>query len=196
MADRVPRRPVPFPLRRSVATCSIVLLIGLVSTAIAVRAQSPPSAAPAPAPAPYVVPPAPAQPVPFSHKRHGAIGFECRQCHANPDGGQMMTFPPSEICLSCHQAIAADRPSIQKLSALAAAGPIPWVRVYTLPDYVFWSHAPHLKAGVTCEACHGPVGERDVTARETDVVTMLGCQRCHDQRRAPTDCGDCHEPRR
>jgi len=79
---------------------------------------------------------------------------------------------------------------------LAAAGPIPWVRVYTLPDYVFWNHAPHLKAGVTCEACHGAVAEHDVTAQETDVVTMLGCQRCHDQRKAPTDCGDCHEPRR
>jgi hypothetical protein len=179
---------LPRSVTRRALTCVAAPLFGLL-TAIAVRAQSP-------AAVPFVAPPAPAQPVPFSHKRHAAIGFECRQCHANPDGGRMMTFPPSEICLSCHQAIAADRPAIRTLAALAAAGPIPWVRVYTLPDYVFWNHGPHLKAGVTCEACHGPVAERDVTAQETDVVTMLGCQRCHDQRKAPTDCGDCHEPRR
>jgi Cytochrome c7 and related cytochrome c/Class III cytochrome C family len=172
-------------------TWVIGFLAVLVLTAIAVRAQDR-----VPMAAPFVPPPAPAQPVPFSHKRHAAIGFECRQCHANPDGGRMMTFPPSEICLSCHQTIAADRPSIQKLTALAAAGPVPWVRVYTLPEYVFWNHGSHLKAGVACQACHGAVAERDVTAQETDVVTMLGCQRCHDQRRAPTDCGDCHEPRR
>ena len=168
-------------------TWVIGLLTALVPMVIAVRAQDR-----VPAAAPFVPPPAPGQPVPYSHKRHAAIGFECRQCHANADGGRMMAFPPNEICLSCHQAIAADRPSIQKLTALAAAGPVPWVRVYALPDYVFWNHGSHLKAGVACETCHGAVAERDVTAQETDVLTMLGCQRCHDQRRAPTDLSLIH----
>ena len=164
----------------------------LVSTVIVVRAQTsgpPPGASSA-------TPAGPAQPIPYSHKRHLALGLECRQCHVNPDGGEMMTFPATAICMSCHQAIAADRPAIQKLAAFATAGtPIPWVRVYDTPDYVFWSHGAHLRAKVGCVECHGPVAERDVIAQETDVVTMLGCRRCHDARQVFTDCGDCHEPR-
>jgi formate-dependent nitrite reductase cytochrome c552 subunit len=82
------------------------------------------------------------------------------------------------------------------LTAFHAAGtPVPWVRVYDTPDYVFWDHGAHLRANVACVECHGPVAERDVIVQETDVVTMLGCRRCHDQRQVFTDCGDCHEPR-
>jgi hypothetical protein len=167
----------------------------VTAASIALRAQS---AAPPPAPPHAAATPtaAPVQPVPYSHKKHIALGFECRQCHVNPEAGRLMTYPPASLCMSCHQAVAADRPSIQKLAALAASGnPIPWVRVYAVPDYVFWSHGPHLAAQVTCVECHGPVPERDVIAQETDVVTMLGCRRCHDQRQVFTDCGDCHEPR-
>jgi hypothetical protein len=178
----------------------------VMAASIALRARSaapmpaPPHAAAAPTAASQTThtppPAAPVQPVPYSHKTHIALGFECRQCHVNPEAGRLMTYPPATLCMSCHQAVAADRPSIQKLAALAASGnPIPWVRVYAVPDYVFWSHGPHLAAKVSCVECHGPVPERDVIAQETDVVTMLGCRRCHDQRQVFTDCGDCHEPR-
>ena len=47
--------------------------------------------------------------------------------------------------------------------------PIPWVRVYQVPDYVYWAHGTHLAANVTCVECHGPVAERDVIAQETNV---------------------------
>jgi c(7)-type cytochrome triheme protein len=73
--------------------------------------------------------------------------------------------------------------------------PIPWARVYRVPDYVYWRHGPHLAANVSCADCHGPVAERDVIALETNVTTMLGCVTCHDQRQAFTDCIACHEPR-
>ena len=103
-------------------------------------------------------------------------GLDCRMCHVNPDNGKLMTFPATTICMGCHQTIAADRPSIQKLASFAASGqPIPWVRVYQMPDYVYWKHGTHLAAGVTCAECHGPVAEHDVTTRETNVSTMIGC---------------------
>ena len=74
-----------------------------------------------------------------------------------------MTFPATAICMSCHQAIATDRPAIQKLAAFAKAGtPVPWVRVYDTPEYVFWSHGAHLTAKVDCVECHGTVAEQDV----------------------------------
>jgi hypothetical protein len=162
--------------------------LGLILAAtIGLRAQ---------APAPPAAPAGPEQPIPYSHKRHLALGLECRQCHVNPDGGELMTYPATAFCMTCHQAVAIDRPAIQKLASFhAAATPVPWVRVYDTPDYVYWSHGAHLRAGVACVECHGPVPERDVIAQETDVVTMLGCRRCHDKRQVFTDCGDCHEPR-
>ena len=139
---------------------------------------------------------APVQPIPYSHKQHLALGLQCRTCHVNPDAGKLMTYPPTAFCMGCHQTIAADRPSIQKLAEFAASGkPVPWVRVYQVPDYVFWQHGSHLEAKVDCAECHGPVAERDVITLETNVVKMLGCVTCHDKRQAFTDCGACHAPR-
>jgi hypothetical protein len=139
---------------------------------------------------------APVQPVPYSHKKHVALGLECRTCHMNPDPGRLMTFPPTRVCMGCHQAVATGRPPIQKLAEFAASGKrVPWVQVYQLPDYVFWKHTTHREAGVTCADCHGPVAERDVITQETNVVTMAGCLACHNKRQVFTDCGDCHAPR-
>jgi hypothetical protein len=166
-----------------------VLLALLLFASVAGRTQGPP-APQGPAPS------APVQPLPYSHKKHLALGLECRTCHVNPAPGTLMAFPPTVLCMGCHQGIAADRPAIQKLATFAASGkPIPWIRVYRLPDYVYWKHTTHLEARVPCADCHGPVAERDVIAQETNVVTMVGCLSCHNKRQVFTDCGDCHAPR-
>jgi hypothetical protein len=170
-------------IRRSAAALMLALLASL-----AVRAQAPQPSGSSPR--------APVQPLPYSHKQHIALGLTCRLCHVNPDAGKLMTYPPTSTCMSCHGSVAADRPSIQQLAGYATKGaPVPWVRVYKVPDYVYWEHGPHLAAAVTCEECHGPVAERDVIAQETNVVTMLGCRTCHDKRQVFTDCAACHEPR-
>lgn len=141
-------------------------------------------------------PPAPAQPLPYSHKVHLALGLQCVNCHVNPEAGKLMTYPDTAICMGCHQAIAKDRPAIRKLAEYATSNkPIPWVRVYQVPDYVYWQHGTHLEAKVPCADCHGPVAERDTIALETTVTKMLGCVTCHDQRQAFTDCAACHAPR-
>ena len=163
------------------------LVLGLL-VSLTLRAQSAPVLQPAPR--------APVQPLPYSHKQHLALGLPCRLCHVNPEAGKLMTYPVTATCMTCHATVATDRPAIQKLATYAAENkPIPWVRVYEVPDYVFWSHGSHLQAAVTCVECHGPVAERDVIAQETNVVTMLGCRTCHDKRQVFTDCGACHEPR-
>jgi hypothetical protein len=166
----------------------VATLLLILAAAVAVRAQAPPPSAATPA--------APVQPLPYSHKTHLALGLTCRMCHVNPEAGKLMTYPPATACMTCHATVAGDRPSIQKLAALAASGDaIPWVRVYQVPDYVYWKHGPHLEAEVTCEECHGPVATRDAIARETNVTTMAGCLACHNKRQVFTDCGDCHAPR-
>lgn len=141
-------------------------------------------------------PPAPAQPLPYSHRQHLVLDVDCRDCHVNPDAGELMTYPVTETCMSCHARMPATTGMLQKLATLAESGqPIPWARVYRLESYVYWSHATHLGANVACETCHGPVADRDVIRIETDILTMKGCVACHDKRQTFTDCDDCHEPR-
>jgi hypothetical protein len=94
----------------------------------------------------------------------------------------------------CHVALAKDRPDIQKLARFAKQKQeVPWVRVYSAPDWVFWSHRTHLDAKIECERCHGRVADLDVMARVTDVTTMGGCVGCHQKSGGPTGCLACHE---
>jgi hypothetical protein len=137
---------------------------------------------------------APTQPLPYSHKTHLALGLKCGDCHQNPDPGDRMAFPATTKCMACHTTIAKDKPAIQKLSEFAKSGqPIPWARVYVVSSAVYWNHRSHLEAGVSCEACHGPVAEMDVMATVTNVTTMAGCVDCHKLRKAGTGCAFCHE---
>jgi hypothetical protein len=135
------------------------------------------------------------QPLPYSHKTHLALGLQCDSCHANADPGEFMGFPAESFCMGCHQAIKADSPHIERLAAAARdQKPIPWVRVYQLAPYVYFSHRVHTAAGATCETCHGPVRERDVMTREV-VHDMKTCMACHAATKARNDCAACHEQR-
>ena len=33
--------------------------------------------------------------------------------------------------------------------------PIPWVRVFKVPEYVQYTHKQHVQAGLQCQTCHG-----------------------------------------
>ncbi|MFN0168522.1 MAG: cytochrome c3 family protein [Bryobacteraceae bacterium] len=97
--------------------------------------------------------------------------------------------------MACHRSIKPESPSIQKLSAFASGNrKVPWVRVYQIPSYVFFSHKSHLAAGAGCKKCHGSVTDRDKLWKETD-ISMGGCMECHRKERASLDCNYCHDPR-
>ena len=136
----------------------------------------------------------PEQPLPYSHKKHLAVGLECKTCHTNPEPGKLMTFPDTAKCMQCHVTIAKDKPSIQKLVEYSKSNqPIPWVRVYTVLPGVAWSHRPHVQNGVLCETCHGKVRELDQMFEVTSVTTMYGCLSCHELNHAKTACDTCHK---
>ncbi len=139
--------------------------------------------------------PGPEQPIPYSHKQHIALGLTCKDCHTMPDPGDAMGIPAASKCMDCHRTIKKDSPAIQKLAAYARDNqPIPWVRVYKLPDFVFFSHQAHLKAGAKCEDCHGQVAQRDRLFRETSLA-MSACINCHREDNASQDCLYCHDER-
>ena len=135
----------------------------------------------------------PVQPIPYSHKTHLALGLECKTCHTNPEPGKLMTFPATSTCMSCHAAVAKNKPAIQKLATFAKSQePVPWVRVYTVLPGVNWTHRKHLDAGIKCETCHGQVAQMDAMSEATSVTTMAVCISCHKPNNAPTVCQTCH----
>jgi Cytochrome c3 len=138
--------------------------------------------------------PAPDQPIPYSHKQHMALGLECKECHANPEPGKLLTIPDAEKCMQCHVTIAKDQPSIQKLTEYAnSKQPIPWVRVYQVLPGIEWGHRAHLNAGVKCEMCHGQVRQMEKVSEVTSVTTMYACLHCHELNHAKTACETCHK---
>ncbi len=135
------------------------------------------------------------QPIAFSHKLHSEQQIDCATCHENPDPGENMTIPSAEFCMTCHQAVAAEKPGIKQLAQFAKEKKaIPWIRVNSLPAFVFCSHRTHLTAAQPCTACHGRVADMDVI-RPTNITTMDACVDCHDKKDANTGCAACHESR-
>jgi hypothetical protein len=134
------------------------------------------------------------QPIAFSHRVHAETArLACEFCHAGARDGDLATLPSVDQCLTCHQTAKAESPEIAKLKETRDTGRrIPWVSVYRVPDYVFFGHAPHLKAGYTCAECHGPVETRDVLQKEVS-TSMNACLDCHRRKAAPQDCVSCHQ---
>ena len=94
--------------------------------------------------------------------------------------------------------VAATKPEIQKLTQYwDTQQPSPWQKVYDLSDHVRFTHTRHVKAGIECQTCHGPVETMAVIRLQQD-LTMGFCVRCHKQRLndkhtpASLDCATCH----
>jgi ABC-type nitrate/sulfonate/bicarbonate transport system substrate-binding protein len=137
--------------------------------------------------------PAPAQPLPFSHKTHVGMALPCQLCHTNPAPGNQMTFPATATCMNCHATMVTDRPAIKKLAEYARSKQtVPWVRVYKLLPGVAWTHRKHVQAGVPCEDCHGAVADLDLMAETTAVTAMASCISCHQARSVSAACTVCH----
>jgi hypothetical protein len=133
------------------------------------------------------------QPIPFSHKKHCDLGLGCDTCHKQGPKGENERIPTAADCMDCHQSIKTGNPDVQSIANYAKGStPIPWVRIYTVPDFVHFSHKAHLDAKFKCEECHGPVGSQDVLAKEKD-FTMKTCIGCHRVNKARTGCDLCHK---
>ena len=127
----------------------------------------------------------PDQPVKFSHKVHaGQNKIDCKYCHSIATYSKSAGIPSSNLCMNCHKVVKSGSRSgkfeINKIYRAEASGlPIEWVRVYKLPDHVFFSHAQHVGAGkVECKTCHGAVDSMDLIKQVPD-LSMGWCVNCH-----------------
>ncbi|MCJ8328476.1 MAG: cytochrome c3 family protein [Lentisphaeria bacterium] len=146
----------------------------------------------------------PEQPIPFSHKLHaGELGMDCRYCHSNIEKSQEANIPAASTCMNCHRKVKMgskkldplynmfehkrDKPTEQdpqgKVTEVDFNKPknenaIEWVRVHKLPDYAYFDHSVHLKAGVGCTSCHGRIDGMEVVY-QAKPLSMGWCLDCH-----------------
>jgi hypothetical protein len=138
--------------------------------------------------------PAPGQPIAFPHTVHaGQLQMPCTYCHTFVERSRSAGAPQLEICMGCHRSIATDREEIRKLTRyFEEKRPVEWKRVYALPDFIYFSHKRHVKAGVACASCHGNVAGMRIVRRVNELV-MGWCVSCHRVRGASRDCATCHK---
>ena len=122
----------------------------------------------------------PEQPVPFSHQLHaGELELDCRYCHAQVERSAVASVPPTQVCMNCHQLVVRDSPKLAVLrDSVANNQPVEWVRVHKVPEYAYFDHSLHLRAGVGCSSCHGDIRSMEVVT-QMEPLSMGWCLDCH-----------------
>jgi hypothetical protein len=192
--------------KAGVGVLGFVLLAALVFLALSSWSRRPAAALSAP------------QPIQFPHNVHvQTYKMDCQYCHTDARRSEYAGLPSVTRCMGCHRITAADRPEIKKLAEYAAKSePIPWVRINHMPEFVYFPHKAHIRSGVRCQTCHGPVetmttfGARTGPRLANDLMNLVGlrpvpppltmgwCIDCHRSEnatrgtRAPLDCVTCH----
>lgn len=147
---------------------------------------------------------APPQPVEFSHKLHAKDNsIPCEYCHFSARRGPVAGIPPAQVCMNCHSEVRKDSPEVEKVAdAIESGRPIEWVRVYDVPDFVYFDHSAHVNKGIECQTCHGPVEEM-ARVEQARHLNMGWCVECHRQYMAhppegiedvaaSSECSVCH----
>jgi hypothetical protein len=126
-----------------------------------------------------------AQPVPFSHKHHVAgLGIDCRYCHTSVEESASAGLPATKTCMSCHSQVWTEAELLATVrESYQTDRSIPWTRVHDLPDFAYFDHSIHVKQGIGCTTCHGPVGDMPLMW-QASTLNMEWCLGCH---RAPQD---------
>ncbi|HSB91198.1 MAG TPA: cytochrome c3 family protein [Anaerolineales bacterium] len=140
---------------------------------------------------------APAQPIAFPHRLHANAGVPCLFCHPNAMRSPIAGLPSVQRCMGCHAYVERGNPEVKKIAQYwEEEKPIPWARVILEPDFVYFSHQPHLSAGLNCETCHGDVASMG-TYQPVARMDMGWCLDCHleqpqEDAARLTDCLTCH----
>lgn len=133
----------------------------------------------------------------FTHRPHMQKGgLSCLFCHGQARRGPAADLPPLELCAGCHRWLSTQTEATKAVVAAFDAGTeVSWGRVYTLPDFVYFTHQAHVVvAKLECASCHGDVAQMTL-AQKAKRLTMGFCMGCHQQQIDPkrlTDCDICH----
>lgn len=152
--------------------------------------------------------PGPRQPIPFSHRHHaGVFEIDCLFCHAGTDRSASAGVPSVELCMGCHAHFPAEYDELEGIQILKQhweeRRTIEWQQIHRLPEHVQFQHQAHVRAGIACQTCHGPVEELDKLYLVPDTqigpsgiptrkLEMGWCINCHRDQGASQDCFTCH----
>jgi Cytochrome c7 and related cytochrome c len=120
------------------------------------------------------------QPIQFSHAHHaGGMGIDCRYCHTSVEDSAFANVPPTKTCMNCHSQIWSDSPMLEPVrSSFRSGEALRWTRVHDLPDFVYFNHSIHVRQGVGCATCHGPVDRMPLVYQYAS-LQMEWCLECH-----------------
>lgn len=140
-------------------------------------------------------------PIAFPHDTHaGDFKIDCQYCHFSAERSVDAGIPPMSSCMGCHLIVRGRNApeEVQKLRDFWARGePIPWVRIYKVPDHVKFPHMRHVDedaGALECQECHGVVEEIEVIEEVEQPLKMGWCVECHrkPESDASVDCTVCH----
>ena len=151
----------------------------------------------------------PKQPIYYSHKVHAGINqINCLYCHGNAMESRHAAIPSTNVCMNCHKTINTyekgpklvdeagneidGTAEIGKLYEYAGFDPknanawdpskaksIEWTKIHNLPDFVYFNHSQHVKAGkVQCQSCHGEITNMNEVYQFAE-LSMGWCINCH-----------------
>jgi len=108
---------------------------------------------------------APQQPVAFPHYTHVTkLEMSCEYCHNEARNSIHSGVPPLQTCMGCHSQEMQNIKGSAEIETVRQAykndTPLEWAKVHDLPDFVYFTHKRHVRAGVACTECHGQVGEQ------------------------------------
>lgn len=115
---------------------------------------------------------------PFRHSVHAPLKLPCTTCHTTAVKEDAASFPALAQCRTCHPSMAERA--------------LPSKRMFTVPDFVIFSHSRHATGKVECKSCHGDVWS-ETGPRQARPMKMAECVECHNQRKATLTCNKCHE---
>ncbi len=120
----------------------------------------------------------------YNHGKHVAAGIQCVYCHPGVMQGRVAGLPSTAKCMGCHSNLQVSDAAQEDIALLfdywEQSKPLQWVKTFDQPDFVYYSHQPHIAAGIACERCHGEVGEM-AYLEQTIRHNMGFCLACHRQ---------------
>jgi len=142
----------------------------------------------------------------FSHAAHLRAGYACERCHdriGRSDSASDRNLPAEAGCAGCHDIEGAKRgqPTFPQGECRVCHPGFDWTverapRASRFPRaHLIFSHARHLKAGASCQTCHGDLAQVELATR-AQLPLMQTCLACHDGQKASAACATCHLTRR
>lgn len=137
------------------------------------------------------------QPIEYNHKIHiEEAELTCIDCHITVESMPAATLPNIEVCQDCHsdEPLSDSPEEIKLLKYISEDQQIPWQRIYSVPDHVYFSHRRHVTIGeLECTNCHGNVEKLTKPASYPLWLPLMdNCIACHKKHKVTYDCLACH----